>query len=98
MVFDVLSSVVPNPEAFGYAEMTLARLRGYQQHFGSSRDKIPLIGDNEAQNRAMAESFERGKAMCPDEEQFMAMLDPAVAGRLDDQYRRVASLPVIISR
>lgn len=77
MVFDVLSSVVPTPEAFGYAEMNLARMRGYQQHFGSDRTKIPLIGDTEQQKRAMAESFERGKAMCPDEEQFMAMLDDA---------------------
>lgn len=75
MVFDVLSSVVPQPDAFGYAEMTLARLRGYQQHFGSPRDKIPLVGDAEVQQKVMAESFERGKAMCPDEEQFMAMLD-----------------------
>lgn len=75
MVFDVLSSVVPTPEAFGYAEMTLARLRGYQQHFGSDRKKIPLVGGAEAQKRAMEESFERGKAMCPDEKQFMAMLD-----------------------
>lgn len=31
-------------------------------------------------------------------EQFMRTLDPGVARRLDDQARRVASLPVIISR
>ncbi|MCU4183277.1 amidohydrolase family protein [Acidiferrimicrobium sp. IK] len=75
MVFDVLSSVVPTPEAFGYAEMTLARLRGYQQHFGSPRDKIPLAGDSATQQRVMEESYQRGVGMCPDEERFMAMLD-----------------------
>jgi predicted TIM-barrel fold metal-dependent hydrolase len=75
MVFDVLSSVVPSPEAFGYAEQTLARLRGYQQHFGTPRDKIPLAGDNVGQQRAMEESYRRGEAMCPDEDRFMAMLD-----------------------
>lgn len=75
MVFDVLSSVVPSPDAFGYAEMTLARLRGYQQHFGSPRDKIPFVGDNAANIAAMEDSFERGRAMCPDDATFMAMLD-----------------------
>ena len=44
MVIDILSSVVPTPEAFGAAEATLARLRGYQQHF-TSGDKVPLVGD-----------------------------------------------------
>jgi hypothetical protein len=90
MVFDVLSSVVPTPEAFGYAEMTLARLRGYQQHFGSNRTKIPLVGDAAAQEAAMAESFERGKAMCPDEQQFMAMLDDGAIEKAvvyTEQYR-----------
>jgi hypothetical protein len=75
MVFDVLSSVVPSAEAFGYAEQTLARLRGYQQHFGGARDKVPLAGDNAVQDRTMEESYRRGEAMCPDEDQFMAMLD-----------------------
>jgi predicted TIM-barrel fold metal-dependent hydrolase len=75
MVFDVLSSVVPTPDAFGYAEMTLARLRGYQQHFGSRRDKIPMVGDNAANLKAMDDSFTRGQAMCPDDATFMKMLD-----------------------
>ena len=96
MVFDVLSSVVPTPEAFGYAEMTLARLRGYQQHFGSNRDKIPLVGDTKAQQAAMEESFERGKTMCPDEQKFMAMLDDASIDKAviyTEHYRTSLGVP-----
>lgn len=75
MVFDVLSSVVPTPEAFGAAEMTLARLRGYQQHFSEPGHKIPYVGDNAANVQAMQDSFERGKTMCPSEADFLTMLD-----------------------
>jgi predicted TIM-barrel fold metal-dependent hydrolase len=76
MIFDALSSVVPTPEAFGAAEATLARLRGYQQHFtGDSR--VPLAGDGAALQSAIEESNAKGRAMCPTQEQFDAMLDQA---------------------
>ena len=81
MVFDVLSSVVPTPEAFGAAEMTLARLRGYQQHFSEPGHKIPFVGDNNANHRAMQDSYERGRQACPTDAEFLAMLDEGDVGR-----------------
>lgn len=76
MVIDVLSSVVPTPEAFGAAEATLARLRGYQQHF-TSGDKVPLVGDGSELRAAIESSDARGRAACPTQAQFDGMLDDA---------------------
>jgi hypothetical protein len=76
MVIDVLSSVVPTPEAFGAAEATLARLRGYQQHF-TSGDKVPLVGDGSELQAAIESSDARGRAACPTQAQFDGMLDDA---------------------
>jgi predicted TIM-barrel fold metal-dependent hydrolase len=76
MVIDVLSSVVPTPEAFGAAEATLARLRGYQQHF-TSGDKVPLVGEGSELRAAIESSDARGRAACPTQAQFDGMLDDA---------------------
>jgi predicted TIM-barrel fold metal-dependent hydrolase len=77
MLFDALSSVVPTPEAFGAAEATLARMRGYQQHFSPAGGKVPLVGDGSELQRVIEESDEKGRSACPTEEQFDAMLDDA---------------------
>jgi predicted TIM-barrel fold metal-dependent hydrolase len=76
MVIDVLSSVVPTPEAFGAAEATLARLRGYQQHFTSGA-KVPLVGDGSELRAVIESSDARGRAACPTQAQFDGMLDDA---------------------
>jgi uncharacterized protein len=76
MLIDVLSSVVPTPEAFGAAEATLARLRGYQQHFTSGA-KVPLVGDASELRAVIESSDARGRAACPTQEQFDGMLDDA---------------------
>ena len=76
MVIDILSSVVPTPEAFGVAEATLARLRGYQQHFTSGA-KVPLVGDGSELQAAIESSDARGRAACPTQAQFDGMLDDA---------------------
>ena len=76
MVIDILSSVVPTPEAFGAAEATLARLRGYQQHFTSGA-KVPLVGDGSELQAAIESSDARGRAACPTQAQFDGMLDDA---------------------
>jgi len=77
MLIDVLSSVVPTPEAFGAAEATLARMRGYQQHFTSAGAKVPLVGDTSELRAAIESSDSRGRAACPTQEQFDGMLDDA---------------------
>jgi len=77
MVFDVLSSVVPVPDAFGAAEATLARLRGYQQHFAPIGQKPPFPKDEAELQLAIAAADAKGREMCPTDEQFTAMLDSA---------------------
>jgi uncharacterized protein len=77
MLIDVLSSVVPTPEAFGAAEATLARMRGYQQHFTAGAAKVPLVGDGSELRAAIEESDARGRAACPTQAQFDQMLDDA---------------------
>lgn len=74
MIIDVLSSVVPNPEAFARAGTAFARLDGYVEHFGG----VDLSLDPNAREIAAALA-ERTK--CPSESEFIAMLDAASVDR-----------------
>lgn len=75
MIVDALSSFVPEPDAFAAAQLTLARMDGYLEHFdpkavaGKSREQI----EREVQ--------EAGRAMCPSEDDFFAMLDQSGVDR-----------------
>jgi uncharacterized protein len=69
VIIDALSSFVPEPEAFAAAQVTLARLDGYLEHF----DPAAVAGkDKEQIKREMAAA---GRALCPSEDAFFAMLD-----------------------
>lgn len=70
MIIDVLSSVVPDPDAFARAGTAFARLDGYVEHFGG----VDLSLDQAAREAAAAQT-ERAK--CPSEAAFIAMLDAA---------------------
>lgn len=69
MIIDAISSVVPEPEAFAAAQVTLARMNGYLEHF----DPKLVAGKTQAEVEAAA--AEMGRKLCPTADRFFAMLD-----------------------
>jgi len=71
MIIDALSSFVPTAEAFGAAQLTLARMDGYVQRFA------PAIAAKGGQAEIEAEALRVGRAMVPSEAEFIRQLDEA---------------------
>lgn len=75
MIIDALSSFVPEPEAFAAAQLTLARMKGYLEHF----DPKSIAG--KSQQQVEQEVQDAGRRLCPSEADFFAMLDSAGVAR-----------------
>src|ERR1700682_517761 len=75
MIFDAISSFVPTPEAFAAAQVTLARLHGYLDHFA------PAAVNGKDQETIEREAADAGRKLCPTPEQFFAMLDASDVDR-----------------
>lgn len=75
MIFDAISSFVPTPAAFAAAQVTLARMRGYLDHFA------PEAVAGKDPGTIEREAAEAGRKMCPTEQQFFDMLDAATVDR-----------------
>lgn len=83
MIIDALTSFVPEPDAFAAAQLTLARMDGYLEHF----DAKSLVGKSRAQIEHDVQAA--GRALCPSEQDLMAMLDRsgvAKAGIYNELY------------
>jgi hypothetical protein len=78
VIFDALCSVVPTTEAFGGAEASLARLRGYQEHFGAA-GTVPMVSSGAPLEAAIEGGYRKGADGCPSPAEFDAMLDEAGA-------------------
>jgi uncharacterized protein len=78
MIVDFLAGAVPEPEAFAQSEAaTLGRLRGYAEHFGGPLR--PARTHAEVTGR-WAAAREEALARCPDDHDFLRMLDEAGIG------------------
>src|SRR5260221_12710165 len=75
MIVDAISSFVPTPDAFAAAQVTLARMNGYLEHFA------PKLVEGRTQAQIEAESAAAGRRLCPSEPDFMAMLDQSKVDR-----------------
>lgn len=73
MIIDSLAGAIPDPQSFGASEGTLARLRGYLQHF---RGAEPVRDWGQMQQQLAAETA-AAAARCPTEQEFFAMMDDA---------------------
>ncbi len=75
MIVDALSSFVPEQDAFAAAQLTLARMDGYLDHF----DPKAIAGKSREQ--VEREVQEGGRKLCPSETEFFAMLDASSVDR-----------------
>lgn len=69
MIFDAISSFVPTPDAFAGAELALVHMDGYLEHFN------PKVMEGKTHAQLVAEADARGRALCPSEADFIALLD-----------------------
>jgi uncharacterized protein len=78
MIVDFLAGAVPEPEAFAQSEaVTLGRLRGYAEHFGGTLR--PARTHAEVTER-WADAREEAVARCPNDHDFLRMLDKGGIG------------------
>jgi predicted TIM-barrel fold metal-dependent hydrolase len=86
VIIDALSGSIPLPEAFGAADASLARLRGYREHFMGA-ERAGTYADMET---SLAEAYESAAAATPSEEEFLAKIDDAaidIAAVFTENYR-----------
>lgn len=73
MIIDSLAGAIPDPDSFGASEGTLARLRGYLQHFRGAEP----VRDWATMQQEVARETEAAAARCPSEGEFFSMMDDA---------------------
>jgi predicted TIM-barrel fold metal-dependent hydrolase len=90
MIIDAMSSMVPTPQGFPAAEASLARLRGYLEHFGPASHDGPRSTPNLTATKQKVEMLRaEATGRVPSEADFFDMLDQSgvdIAGVYTEHY------------